>query len=30
MFIEFVEYFLNEVKLTYESSKDHVVMFVGG
>lgn len=30
MMIEFLESFISEAKMTYESSKDHVVMFVGG
>ena len=30
MLIEFLQCFLKEAKLTYSSSKDHVVMFVVG
>lgn len=30
MFLEFVENYLNDVKMTYESSKDVVTMFVNG
>lgn len=30
MLIEFVENCLNDIKLTYESSKDNVTMFVAG
>lgn len=30
MLLEFLESRFNEIKLTYESSKDNVVMFVKG
>ncbi len=30
MFVEFIDNLLNEMKLTYETSREHVIMFVAG